>query len=87
MLEQNPGYLSAKVLETMLSTAWTDELTGLYPSDINKELYMGSDAPPPNGGVTPPPPPPAPTGPCYPFCAYESDCQYAAICGGCAFCQ
>merc|ERR1719491_1377372 len=86
VLEQNPTFLSGKVLEALHADARTDGITDLFGSDINKELYVGSDAPPPNGGVTPPPPTPAPTGPCYPFCEFASDCQYAAICGGCAFC-
>jgi len=34
----------------------------------------------------PTPAPPPPVGPCYPFCEFQSDCQYAAICGGCSFC-
>jgi len=54
VLEQNPGFLSAKVLETMLSTARTDELTGLMGGDINKELYVGE------GGAPQPAPTPAP---------------------------
>lgn len=86
VLEQNPTFLSGKVLEALHADARTDGITDLFGSDINKELYVGSDAPPPNGGVTPPPPTPAPTGPCYPFCEFASDCQYDAICGGCAFC-
>jgi subtilisin family serine protease len=54
VLEQNPGFLSAKVLETMLSTARTDELTGLMGGDINKELFVGE------GGAPQPAPTPAP---------------------------
>jgi len=54
VLEQNPSFLSPKVLETMLSTARTDELTGLYPSDLNKELFVGE------GGAPQPVPTPAP---------------------------
>jgi len=54
VLEQNPSFLSPKVLETMLSTARTDELAGLYPSDLNKELFVGE------GGAPQPVPTPAP---------------------------
>lgn len=54
VLQQNPSYLSPKVLEEMLATAWTDEITGLYPSDTNKELYVGA------GGAPQPAPTPAP---------------------------
>jgi len=54
VLEQNPGFLSAKVLEALHATAWTDELTGLFANDINKELYVGE------GGAPQPVPTPAP---------------------------
>merc|ERR1719145_361526 len=59
VLERNPTYLPPKVLEELLETAWTDEITGLYPSDTNKELYVGAGgAPPPTTAVPTPAPPP-----------------------------
>jgi len=54
ILERSPSYLAPKVLEEMLANAWTDEITGLYASDTNKELYVGA------GGAPAPVPTPAP---------------------------
>merc|ERR1719433_2580804 len=54
VLEQNPSFLSPKVLEALHATAWTDELSGLFPNDINKELHVGE------GGAPQPVPTPAP---------------------------
>ena len=54
VLQRNPTFLAPKVLEELLGTARTDEITGLYPSDINKELYVG------DGGAPQPVPTPAP---------------------------
>merc|ERR1719145_75544 len=54
VLERNPTFNTPKVLEELLATAWTDEITGLYPSDTNKELYVGA------GGAPAPVPTPAP---------------------------
>lgn len=54
VIEQNPTFNYTKVLEQLHATARTDELTGLYPNDINKELYVGE------GGAPQPVPTPAP---------------------------
>jgi len=54
VLERNPTFLAPQVLEELLTTAWTDEITGLFPSDTNKELYVGE------GGAPQPVPTPAP---------------------------
>merc|ERR1719293_382752 len=54
VLERNPTFLAPQVLEEMLATAWTLEITGLYPDDANKELYVGA------GGAPQPAPTPAP---------------------------
>jgi len=54
VLERNPTFLAPQVLEELLATAYTDEITGLYPSDTNKELYVGA------GGAPTPVPTPAP---------------------------
>jgi len=80
VLEQNPTFLSAKVLERLHADARTDAITGLFAEDINKELYVGSDAPPPPGGVTPPPPTPAPPADCPSFCSIIC---FSGICDGC----
>merc|ERR1711870_230625 len=79
VLEQNPTFLSAKVLERLHADARTDAITGLFADDINKELYVGSDAPPPAGGVTPPPPTPAPPAECPSFCSIIC---FSGICDG-----
>jgi len=80
VLEQNPTFLSAKVLERLHADARTDSLTGLFAEDINKELYVGSDAPPPPGSVTPPPPTPAPPVDCPDFCSILC---FPGFCDGC----
>jgi len=54
VLERNPTFLAPQVLEELLATAYTDEITGLNPSDTNKELYVGA------GGAPTPVPTPAP---------------------------
>jgi len=54
VLEQNPTLLSPQVLEQMLATAYTDEISDLRAGDTNKELYVGA------GGAPQPVPTPAP---------------------------
>merc|ERR1719492_691550 len=54
VLERNPSFLAPKVLEELLNTARTDEISGLFPSDTNKELFVGE------GGAPQPVPTPAP---------------------------
>jgi len=54
VLEQNPTLLAGEVLQEMYATAYTDEISGLFPSDTNKELYVGA------GGAPQPVPTPAP---------------------------
>merc|ERR1719422_1336113 len=54
VLERNPTFLAPQVLEELLGTAWTDEISGLFGSDTNKELYVGA------GGAPQPVPTPAP---------------------------
>merc|ERR1719436_1696213 len=54
VLERNPSFLAPKVLEELLNTARTDELTGLLAGDTNKELFVGE------GGAPQPAPTPAP---------------------------
>ena len=54
VLQNNPTVSSSEILQTLHATAWTDELTGLFPSDVNKELHVGE------GGAPQPVPTPAP---------------------------
>jgi len=54
VLERNPGFNYAKVLEQLHADASTDYVTGLRVGDVNKMLYVGNDAPPPPGTVSPP---------------------------------
>jgi len=54
VLERNPSFLAPKVLEELLNTARTDEISGLFGSDTNKELFVGE------GGAPQPAPTPAP---------------------------
>jgi len=54
VLEANPGFNYAKVLEKLHADASTDSVKGLRTGDINKMLYVGADAPPPAGEVPPP---------------------------------
>ena len=53
-LDGNPSFYSLKVLEALYSTAWQDDLSGLFPNDMNAELYVGE------GGAPQPVPTPAP---------------------------
>jgi len=61
VLEANPSFNYAQVLDTLQANARRDSITGLKHDDINAELYVGSDAPPPAGTLPPPAPTPAPT--------------------------
>merc|ERR1719195_938659 len=54
VLERNPSFLAPKVLEELLNTARTDEISGLFGTDTNKELFVGE------GGAPQPVPTPAP---------------------------
>jgi len=95
VLERSPSFNHAQVLEKLQAAARTDAITGLYGSDINKELFVGSDAPPPPGGVPAgPPAPPRPTCPaafsngpdgqiC--FCNPGLYCYYKGEYGACPF--
>merc|ERR1719464_2582746 len=58
VLERNPTFLPPQVLEELLATAWTDEITGLFGSDTNKELYVGAGGAPPATTPVPTPAPP-----------------------------
>jgi len=58
VLERNPTFLAPTVLEELLRTAWTGNITGLRESDTNKELYVGEGIAPPSPFPTPPPTPP-----------------------------
>ena len=57
VLQMAPEFYSPKVLGELLSNAWQDELTGLFPSDMNAELWVGEGS-----GPTPVPTPAPPPG-------------------------
>merc|ERR1719189_3172493 len=83
VLERNPGFNYAKVLEDLHATASTDYVKGLRVGDVNKMLYVGNDAPPPPGTVPPTPAPPPPPANCPWFCdiiCFMPDCDG---CSGC----
>lgn len=84
VLQRNPAFNSAKVLEALRADSRADSLTDLYHTDSNRELYVGADAPPPAGGVTPPAPTPPPAGECWGGCR-EIFC-HTIECMGCSFC-
>lgn len=71
VLEQNPGFVAEQVLDALLSNAATNYITDLKPEDVNKMLYIASDAPPPKGDV---PAPPAPECPGYCFLCITPGC-------------
>merc|ERR1711920_1122152 len=47
LLERNPTWNYAEVLEKLLADARINSITDLQRGDTNAELYVGSDAPPP----------------------------------------
>jgi len=94
LLQRNPSFNSAKVLDALLANARTDWIAGLYESDTNKELYVGSDGPLPRGNeTTRNPPAPAPKceldvrprhtcgPPSYGVCQAGRCCSGAKYCG------
>jgi len=86
VLEANPGFSPAQVLQQLQSDSLKDYIADAQ-TENNYFLWVGgSDNLPPTPVPTPPPPPtPAPPGPCYSFCGPQL-CVYPAYCGGCSFC-
>jgi len=72
VLEQFPEFNAEQVLEKLQARAATNYITDLKTSDINKMLYIASDAPPPRGDV---PPAPAPECPGYCMVCWLSACE------------
>merc|ERR1740129_839192 len=58
VLQSNPSFNYAQVLETLHADADADMISGLYPSDTNKLLFVGNRAPTPAPVPTPAPPTP-----------------------------
>jgi len=81
VLEQNPSFNYAKVLQRLLANARRNSITGLKTGDTNAELYVGSDAPPPPGSVPPGGEPPVKECPawCSMFCVPDF-CNGGACC-------
>jgi subtilisin family serine protease len=78
VLEANPSWGSAQVLESMLSTSTKGAVDGLYPEDINNLLCVGTcDA----GSPAPPAttPDPCPYSWCGSYCWY-GPCQSCSAC-------
>merc|ERR1711920_612087 len=87
LLERNPTWNYAEVLEKLLADARINSITDLQRGDTNAELYVGSDAPPPPGVITPPPTPaptPAPPTPPATSCT-ELPCEYQCEPEGCTY--
>merc|ERR1719203_2501646 len=59
VLEQYPEFSAPQVLEKLYARAATNYITDLKSDDVNKMLYIASDAPPPEGDVPPAPEPEA----------------------------
>jgi serine protease len=67
VLQKNPGFNYAKVLQSLQDDADTDRITGLMTGDLNKLLFVGE------GGA--PPAPPADECPWYCVVCVLSQCQ------------
>merc|ERR1719203_1967661 len=72
MLEQNPTFRSEQVLEKLLTKAATNYITDLQTGDVNRLLYIASDAPPPPGNV---PAEPEPSCPFYCVFCWVDSCK------------
>jgi subtilisin family serine protease len=78
LLEANPSWNSAQVLERMLSTSVKGAVAGLHPSDVNNLLCVGTCDP---GSPAPPAttPDPCPYDWCGSYCWY-GPCQSCSAC-------
>lgn len=83
VLQKNPAFTRDQLLARLLATSRSDWITDLKAGDVNKCLYVGSDAAPP-GSVTPTPAPPPTTAPCVGGCTTWF-CSNN-LCKGCSFC-
>lgn len=69
VLQQNPSFNYAKVLEALHADAITDAIADLKAGDTNSLLYVGEGGPPPTPAPTPAPPIECPSH-CETFCRY-----------------
>jgi len=79
ILEKNPEYKSAQILENMLKNAATNYITDLKVGDANKLLNVDAAGAPPPGNVPPPPAGSCPWHGCIFGCGGEN-CEYCANC-------
>merc|ERR1719150_93404 len=83
VLERNPGFNYAKVLETLQNEAIADQITDLRAGDVNRLLFVGEGGAPPSPPLPPTPAPPPPPTNCPWFC--EIIC-FMPNCDGCNGC-
>ena len=85
VLQRNPGFNYGKVLEALQTDADADMISGLYPSDTNKMLFVGrpqepTPAPVPTPVSPTPVPTPAPTPVPTPVPAYPCNSPWDRLC-------
>jgi len=83
VLERNPGFNYAKVLETLQNEAIADQITDLRAGDVNRLLFVGEGGAPPSPPLPPTPVPPPPPTNCPWYCdiiCFQPDCDG---CGSC----
>jgi len=80
VLERNPGYNYAKVLETLQNDAVADQITDLRAGDVNRLLFVGEGGAPPSPPLPPTPAPAPPPTDCPWYCPIV--CAQPA-CDGC----
>jgi len=83
VLERNPSFNYAKVLEALQNEAIADQITDLRAGDVNRLLFVGEGGAPPSPPLPPTPVPPPPPTNCPWFCdiiCFQPDCDG---CGGC----
>lgn len=79
LLQRNPSWNNAKVLQELQAGAINNAISGLYSTDTNKLLYVGGGSPSPSPSPSPPPSPP-PSG-----CSdSDASCGYWAGLGYCS---
>jgi len=83
VLERNPGFNYAKVLETLQNEAIADQITDLRAGDVNRLLFVGEGGAPPSPPLPPTPAPAPPPADCPWFC--EIIC-FMPDCDGCSGC-
>merc|ERR1719343_319805 len=79
MLEQNPEYKSAQVLEKLLKNSAVNYISDLKVGDVNNLLWVSPEGPPPPGSEQPPPAGSCPWHGCLLGCGGEN-CKYCERC-------